>query len=348
MSPKTMDMKIETAFYLSWRDFRLNATVLKKETTPYTVFPEKLSSEMWFPLLNFGNCKACSSIRNQPITVNYTIGQPDVNTINVPPELELLEMTTTDCLESTDSDVHNSCNYYNFIMIRSRARPILLVLIPSIIIVIISWISFWLEPSNAAPRVALGLTSMLTLATQFSSAQRDLPAVSTLMALDVWMFSCILIVFISLIEYAIVGFLEHLDRSNTVSPVKTPFSTPSITNLEMKYSNKSKCRHCALSKSYFLIILYKLMTTVDCINSHLCSSGHKQQQYFAMQCGIACRHGCLLRGIRRAYYYHHTDQKIDEEIVESCSTLRVMPGTRVCFEYETPHLQHYQLHSYWT
>uniref|UniRef100_T1JD81 Neurotransmitter-gated ion-channel transmembrane domain-containing protein n=1 Tax=Strigamia maritima TaxID=126957 RepID=T1JD81_STRMM len=109
----------------------------------------------------------------------------------------------------------------------------LITFVPSILIVMLSWISFWLDVELAAPRVALGQTSLLTLAAQLNNAQRDLPSASNVKALDIWMFVCILLAFASLVEFAVAcNFnkirnnvpqgvqISTLVRSNKVEPKK--------------------------------------------------------------------------------------------------------------------------------
>uniref|UniRef100_T1J1N1 Neurotransmitter-gated ion-channel transmembrane domain-containing protein n=1 Tax=Strigamia maritima TaxID=126957 RepID=T1J1N1_STRMM len=147
----------------------------------------------------------------QPIYVDYNIySNHEISQVNVPPEWTLQNITKTRC--PFDQNVYGSCFSFDYHIRRNRQRTILLTFIPSSLIVILSWLSFWLEPTAAAPRVALGLTAMLTLTTQFSAAQNTLPAVSTIMALDVWMFACIVNVFASLVEYAIVNFINNLPK----------------------------------------------------------------------------------------------------------------------------------------
>lgn len=50
-----------------------------------------------------------------------------------------------------------------------------------------------------------GVTSLLTLATQNTQSQQSLPPVSYVKAIDVWMSSCSVFVFMSLMEFAIVN-----------------------------------------------------------------------------------------------------------------------------------------------
>ncbi|XP_022248021.1 glycine receptor subunit alpha-3-like [Limulus polyphemus] len=86
--------------------------------------------------------------------------------------------------------------------------------IPSILIVSTSFLTFWI-PADAYPaRVTLSVTSLLALVTQ--QYQSKMPSVSYVIALNIWMMSCIGFVFTTLLEYALViAFMEH-----KVSPLR--------------------------------------------------------------------------------------------------------------------------------
>lgn len=83
------------------------------------------------------------------------------------------------------------------------------VFIPSTLIVVISWVSFWL-PIDAVPaRIALGSTTVLTMITQRQSTAISLPPVSYIKAIDVWTVSCLVFVFAALLEYALVNIYSR-------------------------------------------------------------------------------------------------------------------------------------------
>ena len=78
-----------------------------------------------------------------------------------------------------------------------------------------SWISFWIKPEAVPARVTLCVTSLLTLSTQHAQSQKSLPPVSYIKAIDIFMNSCTVFVFASLMEYALVNILMAADeRSN--------------------------------------------------------------------------------------------------------------------------------------
>ena len=79
--------------------------------------------------------------------------------------------------------------------------------VPTCLIVIMSWISFWIKPEAVPARVTLGVTSLLTLSTQHANSQKSLPPVSYIKAIDVFMSGCTVFVFLSLMEYALVNIV---------------------------------------------------------------------------------------------------------------------------------------------
>ncbi|GBN22010.1 Gamma-aminobutyric acid receptor subunit beta, partial [Araneus ventricosus] len=79
--------------------------------------------------------------------------------------------------------------------------------IPAGLIVIISWVSFWLHRNATPARVALGVTTVLTMTTLMSSTNAALPKISYIKSIDVYLGTCFVMVFASLLEYATVGYL---------------------------------------------------------------------------------------------------------------------------------------------
>jgi len=83
------------------------------------------------------------------------------------------------------------------------------VYVPSVLIVILSWVSFWINVESSPARVTIGLLTVLTTTTTSNSARASLPRVSYIKAIDVWMIVCLTFVFTSLIEYALVNVLAR-------------------------------------------------------------------------------------------------------------------------------------------
>ncbi|XP_035686602.1 glycine receptor subunit alpha-2-like [Branchiostoma floridae] len=86
------------------------------------------------------------------------------------------------------------------------------VYIPTMLIVILSWVSFWINIEAAPARVALGITTVLTMTTQGSAQGGDVK-VSYVKAIDIWLAVCLLFVFAALIEFAAVNFMSRQDKN---------------------------------------------------------------------------------------------------------------------------------------
>ena len=61
---------------------------------------------------------------------------------------------------------------------RQNGYHVLQTYVPTILIVSISWVSFWLDANAVPGRVSLGVTTLLTLTTLASGIRQQLPPVS--------------------------------------------------------------------------------------------------------------------------------------------------------------------------
>ena len=65
-----------------------------------------------------------------------------------------------------------------------------------------------IDNQNASPaRVQLGVTTVLTMTTLMSSTNAALPKISYIKSIDVYLGTCFVMVFASLLEYATVGYM---------------------------------------------------------------------------------------------------------------------------------------------
>ncbi|XP_021348248.1 glycine receptor subunit alpha-3-like isoform X2 [Mizuhopecten yessoensis] len=127
------------------------------------------------------------------------------------PQFEMGEITDHIC-DVTYAGVNYTCISMSVKLSRNYGYYIIQVFIPSILIVLLSWVSFWLNIDAVPARISLGLLTVLTMTTQSSGARATLPRVSYVKAIDVWMSMCLIFVFSALIEFAYVNVLARVEQ----------------------------------------------------------------------------------------------------------------------------------------
>ena len=65
-----------------------------------------------------------------------------------------------------------------FLLHRQQGYHLLQSYIPSVLIVMISWVGFWLDPTHIPGRVTLLVTTLLTLTSLANGIRQSLPPVS--------------------------------------------------------------------------------------------------------------------------------------------------------------------------
>nr|CAG4641420.1 EOG090X0OE5 [Eulimnadia texana] len=118
-------------------------------------------------------------------------------------------------------DIINPCNLQNIgeysclkvdlIFKREFSYYLIQIYIPCCMLVIVSWVSFWLDANAVPARVSLGVTTLLTMATQTTGINNSLPPVSYTKAIDVWTGVCLTFVFGALLEFALVNYASRSD-----------------------------------------------------------------------------------------------------------------------------------------
>ncbi|KAJ3611092.1 hypothetical protein NHX12_021108 [Muraenolepis orangiensis] len=87
--------------------------------------------------------------------------------------------------------------YIHFILRRHIFFFMLQAYFPTMLMVLLSWVSFWIDRRAVPARVSLGMTTVLTMSTIITG-------VSYVKAVDVYLWTSFLFVFLSVIEYAAI------------------------------------------------------------------------------------------------------------------------------------------------
>ncbi|XP_042229949.1 glutamate-gated chloride channel-like isoform X1 [Homarus americanus] len=140
----------------------------------------------------------------------------DVDPVQVTKNLHLprftLEKFITDYCNSKTNTGEYSCLRVDLVFKREFSYYLIQYYIPCCMLVIVSWVSFWLDQNAVPARVSLGVTTLLTMSTQTSSINSTLPPVSYTKAIDVWTGVCLTFVFGALLEFALVNYASRSDK----------------------------------------------------------------------------------------------------------------------------------------
>lgn len=134
----------------------------------------------------------------------------------------------------------NSCLELRFHFKRRIGMYLMTVYFPSSLIVTTSFISFWIDPLSVPGRVTLTVTSLLALMTQFLSVRQPLHDVSRVTAIDVWFMGCILIVAMTMYEFAATHRSVFM-ASNSVSKFISS-KNPHKKNTNQNFARNSICK----------------------------------------------------------------------------------------------------------
>ncbi|XP_005993470.1 gamma-aminobutyric acid receptor subunit rho-3 [Latimeria chalumnae] len=112
---------------------------------------------------------------------------------------------------------YGSTGWYNrlfikFILKRHIFFFVLQTYFPAMIMVMLSWVSFWIDRRAVPARVSLGITTVLTMSTIITGLSVSMPQASYVKAIDIYLWTSFLFVFLSVIEYAAVNYLTTVEE----------------------------------------------------------------------------------------------------------------------------------------
>ncbi|XP_037968170.2 gamma-aminobutyric acid receptor subunit beta-like [Plutella xylostella] len=121
------------------------------------------------------------------------------------PQFTILGHNTNDRKEKLATGVYQRLSL-SFKLRRNIGYFVFQTYLPSILIVMLSWVSFWINHEATSARVALGITTVLTMTTISTGVRSSLPRISYVKAIDIYLVMCFIFVFAALLEYAAVNY----------------------------------------------------------------------------------------------------------------------------------------------
>ncbi|XP_060800731.1 gamma-aminobutyric acid receptor subunit beta-like [Amyelois transitella] len=144
------------------------------------------------------------------------------------PQFTILGHETNDRKEKLATGVYQRLSL-SFKLRRNIGYFVFQTYLPSILIVMLSWVSFWINHEATSARVALGITTVLTMTTISTGVRSSLPRISYVKAIDIYLVMCFVFVFAALLEYAAVNYTYWGARARKRAKLKNRDLSTSIS-----------------------------------------------------------------------------------------------------------------------
>lgn len=84
--------------------------------------------------------------------------------------------------------------------------------LPMVMIICMSWVVFWVPPSNMGPRISVSVTTMLTLTAYRFAIGATLPRIAYLTKMDWFILGSSLLIFMSLLQVVVTTYLAENEK----------------------------------------------------------------------------------------------------------------------------------------
>ncbi|XP_066506032.1 gamma-aminobutyric acid receptor subunit pi [Hoplias malabaricus] len=149
----------------------------------------------------------------QDVVFYWTRGNDSVKGLDT---LRLAQYSVESYYTSVSEAVYETGRYPKLVLHFSLRRNVLFFIletyVPSTLLVVLSWVSFWISQSSVPARTCIGVTTVLTMTTLMMGARTSLPNANCFIkAIDVYLGICFTFIFGALLEYACAHFctMQH-------------------------------------------------------------------------------------------------------------------------------------------
>ncbi|KAM6986638.1 gamma-aminobutyric acid receptor subunit rho-3a isoform 2-T2 [Aplochiton taeniatus] len=228
ISEVNMDFTMTLYLRHYWQDDRL---AFPSSSNKSRTFDARLVKKIWVPDVFFVHSKR-SFIHDTTMENIMLRVYPDGNilysvritvTALCSMDFSSFPLDTQNCSLELESCWYNRL-YINFILRRHIFFFMLQTYFPTMLMVMLSWVSFWIDRRAVPARVSLGITTVLTMSTIITGVSASMPQVSYVKAVDIYLWASFLFVFLSVIEYAAVNYFTTVEEMKKLKEGKVPAS----------------------------------------------------------------------------------------------------------------------------
>ncbi|KAM9729069.1 gamma-aminobutyric acid receptor subunit rho-3-like isoform 2-T2 [Menidia menidia] len=226
ISEVNMDFTMTLYLRHYWQDNRL---AFPSTNNKSRTFDSRLVKKIWVPDVFFVHSKR-SFIHDTTMENIMLRIYPDGNilysvritvTALCSMDFSSFPLDTQNCSLELESCWYNRL-YINFILRRHIFFFMLQTYFPTMLMVMLSWVSFWIDRRAVPARVSLGITTVLTMSTIITGVSASMPQVSYVKAVDIYLWASFLFVFLSVIEYAAVNYFTTVEEMKKLKNAKIP------------------------------------------------------------------------------------------------------------------------------
>ncbi|XP_061541473.1 gamma-aminobutyric acid receptor subunit pi [Phycodurus eques] len=185
----------------------------------------------------------------QDVVFYWTRGNDSVKGLDT---LRLAQYSVESYYTSVSEAVYETGQYPKLMLHFALRRNVLFFIletyVPSTLLVVLSWVSFWISQSSVPARTCIGVTTVLTMTTLMMGARTSLPNANCFIkAIDVYLGICFTFIFGALLEYACAHFYTmqgqtladlHRDLAREFNESSGNGSIPIVSSTQPKNSVK--------------------------------------------------------------------------------------------------------------
>uniref|UniRef100_A0A8C9UIL8 Gamma-aminobutyric acid receptor subunit pi n=1 Tax=Serinus canaria TaxID=9135 RepID=A0A8C9UIL8_SERCA len=183
--------------------------------------------------------------------------------------LQLAQYTVEDHFTSVTEAVYETGRYpklvFHFELKRNILYFILETYVPSVLLVVLSWVSFWISQSSVPARICIGVTTVLTMTTLMMGARTSLPNANCFIkAIDVYLGICFSFIFGALLEYAVTHFCTLHQLSSKDAPDHTNKTDSNESKQTSSDRKGERNQHSGCSSA--MSVMKRLFCIFDCFH----------------------------------------------------------------------------------